>query len=447
MTNTITFKDWLNQGGVQPKARNTRDYAIRTIEKNLDELGMPFQRLEDAWKADRFQSLRDRLRDMREDAKKGGQDYRILMPNSDKPVNRLSSWNSWLAQYGRFLGGDPPGSVKDADRIRQYVLEHYIEPARKEGRKQAEVLVREVNAALNLNEAWPNICQALTRRKFQKLAQVPPPERIGADQSSTTVFRFDLSSQLMDRSVLHQLRDRFLAACPDFESFVNAGTGWAKDEKAYKVVASERVNAALAEGGSDEALGEAVFKILKTAAKDGPLVRWQTEDSIAKEHPELIGEFHGVIGRLIRSDLPVEEALSQAFDAFAAIRARGAAGLTYGERLNILFSALAMVRPSEVAPLKITRFNDIWQELTGEKLFVQSTADMVSDYRRFSAVFSEIFNVMHDDWQWQPQDWLDIQGFLWIAADDSTDINETPEGPVPIIPTNLILYGPPGTES
>lgn len=450
MTNTSTFKDWLSKGGIQPKASNTRAYAIQKIETKLDELEMPFRELEEAWKADRFGLLRDRLRDMREDAKKGGQDYRILMPNSDRPVNRLSSWNSWLVQYGRFLDGEPPGSVKDADRVRQYVLEHYIEPARKGGREQAKVSVREVNAALNLNEAWPNICQALAGRKFQKLAQVPPPDRIGADQSSATVFWFDLSTRLIDRSALDQLRDEFLTACPDFESFVNPGTGWAKDEKAYKVVASERVQAALADSENDEALGEAVFKILKTAAKDGPLVRWQTEDSIAKEHPELLGEFHSVIGRLIRSGLPAEKALSQAFDAFAAIRERGAASLTYGERLNILFSALAMVRPTKLAPLKIKRFNGIWEKLTGAKLFIEGKANIELDYRRFADVFSLLSCIMRDEWKWQPQDWLDIQGFLWIAADqrqidEPSDTKENPEMSMQVSPVNRILYGPPGT--
>lgn len=187
------FKAWLEQGGAQTEAgRNSRTYAVRTIERNLAALGMPYRDLEEAWEADRFETLRERLRKMREDARDGGEDYRILMPDSDNPHNRLSNWGSWLGQYGRFLAGDPPGAAKDADRIRQYVLEHYIEPAREEGRDHVEVLVRDVNKALGLNEAWPNICQALAGRKFQDMAQIPAPERIGADQSSATVFRFKL---------------------------------------------------------------------------------------------------------------------------------------------------------------------------------------------------------------------------------------------------------------
>ena len=124
--------------------------------------------------------------------------------------------------------------------------------------------------------------------------------------------------------------------------------------------------AVLAEAGGDEALGKAVFEILKTASRDGPFVRWQTEDSIIKQHPELLDEFHAVIGRLIRSGQAAEEVLSQAFDTLDALKDRGAASLTYGERLNILFSALSMVRPGEAAPLKITRINEAWDKLSRE---------------------------------------------------------------------------------
>lgn len=202
MTKEHEFKTWLEQGGAQTEAgRNSRAYAIRTIERNLAALGMPHRDLDEAWEADRFGALRERLRKIREDARTGGQDYRILMPDSDNPHNRLSNWGSWLGQYGRFLAGDPPGTAKDADRIRQYVLEHYIEPAREHGRDHIEVLVRDVNEALGLKEAWPNICQALGGRIFQDMAQIPEPERIGADQSSATVFRFKLDETVQSGDV------------------------------------------------------------------------------------------------------------------------------------------------------------------------------------------------------------------------------------------------------
>ena len=440
MAKESEFRNWLQQRGTRAGGGGRRASDIRKLERKLPHLGMSFRNLDAAWEADRFESLHKRLRRMRADARDGGQDYRILT-DSEKPDSRLSTLNSALGQYGQFLADNEPGPVKDADRIRQHVLEHFIKPARQEGREQAEVLVSDVNTALDLNSAWPNICQALAGRKFQELARVPPPKRFGADQSSATVFRFDLREHRIDSSALNELRQRFLNACPDFKSFVDPGTGWAKEEKAYKVAASERVQAAVEAGGGDEAVGRAVLEAIKTATKDGPLVRWQTEDSIAKRHSELLGEFYAVIGRLIRSDQPAVEALSQAFDALDALKERGAAKLTYGERLNIVFSSLSMVRPNQAAPIKITRINEAWEKLTGEKLFVEATASMASDYRRFAGVFSELFRVLRDDWQWQPQDWLDLQGFLWIACSES----EGPKPHMPIPPLNLILYGPPGT--
>jgi hypothetical protein len=416
---------------------------------------MPYENLEEAWKADQFAGLRERLKAMRDDARSGGEDYRVLMPDSEKPLNRLSNWSSWLAQYGRFIAGEPPGAAKDADRIRQHVLEEYIEPAREEGTSHVDVLVRDVNTALNLNEAWPNICQALAGRIFQDLAQVSAPERIGADQSSATVFRFNLETTSVNLSALEKLRRRFLDLCPDFETFENPGEGWAKGEKAYKLAAIERVQEAIATDTQDETLGKSVFEILKTAAKDGPFVRWQTEDAITKNAPDTSEDFYATIGRLLRTDEPAATALDKAYDSFVDLRERGATSLTYGERLNIVFSSLAMVRPTEAAPLKITRINEAWEELTGEKLFVESTANMRVDYGRFASVFAELFTIMRDKWAWRPQDWLDIQGFLWIALDKTTqkpfsndpDVagGQMTEGARNMLPENLILFGPPGT--
>jgi hypothetical protein len=188
------FREWLKRRGANTQeGRNTRLHAVKTIERHLSELGSPDRTLEDAWRRDQFKELRARIRRIREDARDGNTDFRILMPQSQNPFKRLSSWNSWLAQYGQFLSGEDKTGMKDADRIRQYVLEHYIEPGREQGRDSVHVLVSDVNRALGLNQAWPNICQALAGKMFQDLAEVPEPERIGADQSSATVFRFDLS--------------------------------------------------------------------------------------------------------------------------------------------------------------------------------------------------------------------------------------------------------------
>jgi 5-methylcytosine-specific restriction protein B len=184
------FKRWLQDGGaVAEDAINTRIYAIRTIERNLKELGSPHDTLDSAYRLDQFTQLRQRIADMRTEEAIARQDYRILMPQSLKPLNRLSSWRSWLGLYGRFLSGEVR-APRDADRIRQYVLDHYIEPARERDDPSVDVLVRDVNTALGLKDGWPNISQSLNGPIFQEFADVAAPERIGADASPATVFRF-----------------------------------------------------------------------------------------------------------------------------------------------------------------------------------------------------------------------------------------------------------------
>lgn len=186
------FKAWLEAGGATAEAaRNTRAYAVRTIGNNLESLGSAHATLEDAWRDDQFAQLRQKLKELRDDFLAGGTQFRILMPQSENPAKRLASWRSWLGQYGRFLSGEPRGN-QDADRIRQYVLEHHIEPARANDEDIVSVQVRKVNDALGLNEAWPNICQALAGRIFLSMADLDPPETIGAPQSPVTIFRFYL---------------------------------------------------------------------------------------------------------------------------------------------------------------------------------------------------------------------------------------------------------------
>lgn len=132
------FKVWLAERGANTQAgRNTRAYAVRTIENNLAALGSPHADLDAAWQADRFDGLRQRIKDIQQDFRAGGTDYRILMPQSEKPDNRLASWRSWLGQYGQFLSGEG-----DSTDRRNEDLKHLVSTL---GR-------REIDAAIELCE-------------------------------------------------------------------------------------------------------------------------------------------------------------------------------------------------------------------------------------------------------------------------------------------------------
>ncbi len=205
------FKAWLEDRGATSKSGlTTRVYAIRTIEKKLGELGFDYLDLDDAWKVDEFQLIKDKISLLRSDFIDGGKDFQILMPESANPLKRLSNFKSWLGQYGQFLSTDPNRYVS-ADRIRHYVLENYIEPARQRGEDSIEIIVKPINDALDLNANWANVCQAMTGPKFQSLADVHPPQRYGAKKSSATryIFKVDKADYWALNIIIEKLGQPF----------------------------------------------------------------------------------------------------------------------------------------------------------------------------------------------------------------------------------------------
>lgn len=200
------FREWLEDRGLAANAIATRIYAVRTIEQKLEELGFEDTDLDSAWSEGRIDAIQSRLSTLRADFAEGGEDFRILMPQSEKPDGRLSSWRSWLGQYRQFAAGESAPS-KDADRIRQHALDAYIDPARERDEDHVDMVVKIVNDELGLDQAWPNICQALRGAKLHHMADVPPPQSFGADKSSATRFRFDLVPE--NYWALRTLRERF----------------------------------------------------------------------------------------------------------------------------------------------------------------------------------------------------------------------------------------------
>lgn len=96
------FKAWLVARGTKPAAINTRVYAVRTVEKRLRQLGVAHDDIDAAIDAGELERIAAAVRSLRDDAAKGGDKFRLLMPESQKPGGRLSSWASWVKQYARF---------------------------------------------------------------------------------------------------------------------------------------------------------------------------------------------------------------------------------------------------------------------------------------------------------------------------------------------------------
>lgn len=132
---------------------------------------------------------------------------RAVVPQAEEPQGQLSNMIAALRQYGYFREGRDPsyttaGTADDedadesqADRIRRYVLEKYIAPARAEGKATVSIIVGPLNNEMGLHMAWPNICQALEGRLFLDMAKVPPPAGEGPKQSTTRKLTYSLQTE------------------------------------------------------------------------------------------------------------------------------------------------------------------------------------------------------------------------------------------------------------
>lgn len=203
------FKAWLEASGLSENSIGTRMSMLRRIERVLAELGLPYADLDAAFDADELVSTRAAVLALKEDFQQGGQKYRVLLPESENPAKRLANFPYWLDNYRDFRHGKSGEGGSIAEQIRQHALTNYIEPARERGEVSVSIRSRAIHDELDLENAFPSVCQALSGRKFRDLAKVGAPSQEGPDNSSTTVFTYTLISDFSVSSVEAELTRRF----------------------------------------------------------------------------------------------------------------------------------------------------------------------------------------------------------------------------------------------
>ena len=80
--------------------------------------------------------------------------------------------------------------MTQADRIRKFVLDRYISPARETGRGEITVRAGDVHQAMGLRNAMPAVCSAIGSVKFDELARVARGKRIGPANGANVYFIF-----------------------------------------------------------------------------------------------------------------------------------------------------------------------------------------------------------------------------------------------------------------
>ena len=79
-----------------------------------------------------------------------------------------------------------------ADKIRRYVNESFIEPARRAGSASVTVTSGDVHKDLKLESRMPAVCAALDAAKFHEHFRVLLSKRSGPKQSSTVRWVFSI---------------------------------------------------------------------------------------------------------------------------------------------------------------------------------------------------------------------------------------------------------------
>ena len=80
--------------------------------------------------------------------------------------------------------------MTQADMIRQFAFEEWIEPARRSGKTTVSIRAGDLHKAMGLVDRLPAVCSALGTIKFLEMANVKLEDRIGPNVSTTTTFRF-----------------------------------------------------------------------------------------------------------------------------------------------------------------------------------------------------------------------------------------------------------------
>lgn len=321
-----------------------------------------------------------------------------------------------------------------ADRIRKYVSEKLIKPARDKGEASIEIVSGDVHRMMGLQNALPAVCSVLEGAALAQQAKIRLVDRhspIESDKPSSTIrYRFalgDIETNAIDRAALGRLKEKFLARHPDFVSFADCPS-FAASEGGYKqrlVLEAGRLVREM-EGGSDEGLGESLIELL--AGRGGlecNLIDWRAQkviDNARKVQPELV---RAAVGRLARAD-DTDDGVNAFVEAVWPTMRGDLASKPYAESRMFPTMLRALVAPNSVLAIRSTPTDNAARMLLGQPAFANAPLSP-SELASTSAMAREMMRIMDEEWNWRPRDLWDIQGFIWetcqkrLGDEDMTD--------------------------
>jgi 5-methylcytosine-specific restriction protein B len=77
-----------------------------------------------------------------------------------------------------------------ADKIREFVFENYIKPAREKGDEKVSIKAGDIHDEMELDNKIPSVCGALDTKKFQKQYDIELEEREGPSCGFNVFYTF-----------------------------------------------------------------------------------------------------------------------------------------------------------------------------------------------------------------------------------------------------------------
>lgn len=127
--------------------------------------------------------------------------YRHMPHGKTKPNSAFNGGNgeqganTILRRLGFEIVGPDDANLPDlrmSDRIRRFVIDTIIQPARNRGDAEIDIVSGDVHHQMGLDNAMPNVCQVLGGKIFAEEAGVTRVDNEGDRRSSTVRYRFAL---------------------------------------------------------------------------------------------------------------------------------------------------------------------------------------------------------------------------------------------------------------
>lgn len=305
-----------------------------------------------------------------------------------------------------------------ANRIRRYIIENYVSPARERDESVVELVSGEIHNAMGLQNALPAVCSVLEGKALAEQAKIKLLERhspIGSDKPSSTIrYRFELQNIVMlDMGAFERLKKAFLARHPDFTSFAETPS-FASNEGDYKQALVEEAQRLLVSmrDASDAELGEALIEMLAGRTKlFCNLIDWHAMSVIDKARKANPGLFEAAAGRAVRADSHDQAVVDFVNSIWTPLRGDPPIN-PYAESRMLSTMLRALVDPQAVLPIRSTPTDNASRMLCGEPAFANAPLSF-DEVINVTGMAKEMLRIMDQEWGWAPRHLWDVQGFIW----------------------------------